>query len=157
GNGSRVRMFGSSLPLSSFQKDDRSLRVTYRLQMTEGETRHISFAIVFSPEGTGSAGRGYSLALDTDASAATTVAEYRRILSRALVMSPDRTINRGLQWAKVNTVRVQHRYRIGEAFTNDPPQDIVVIRDLAWYVLGSDYLTPLFSRNLLELAERFGF
>ena len=39
----------------------------------------------------------------------------------------------------------------------DPPQDIVVIRDLAWYVLGSDYITPEFSHHLLALAERHGF
>jgi hypothetical protein len=73
------------------------------------------------------------------------------------VFTPEPLINRGVQWAKVNMVRVQHRYRIGDGFTNDPPQDIVVIRDLAWYVLGSDYLTPGFSRNLLDLSREFAY
>ena len=55
---------------------------------------------------------------------------YARMLSRSFIFTPAPVINRGLQWAKVNTLRVQHRYRDGLAFTNDPPQDIVVIRDL---------------------------
>ncbi|HYQ86263.1 MAG TPA: amylo-alpha-1,6-glucosidase, partial [Bacteroidota bacterium] len=40
---------------------------------------------------------------------------------------------------------------------NDPPQDIVVIRDLAWYAFGSDYITPEFSANTLSIAERHAF
>ena len=62
------------------------------------------------------------------------------LLSRTLIVSPDPVVNRGMQWSKVTMERVRHRFRAGEAFTNDPPQDIVVMRDLAWYTLGMDSL-----------------
>ena len=52
--------------------------------------------------------------------------------------------------------RVEHLYRSGFAFTNDPPQDIVVMRDLAWFVLGSDYVTPQFSHKIIEFALKHG-
>ncbi|CUS91742.1 hypothetical protein JGI13_02011, partial [Candidatus Kryptonium thompsonii] len=65
-------------------------------------------------------------------------------------------INSGFQWAKVNMCRVEHFYRSGFAFTNDPPQDIVVMRDLAWFVLGSDYVTPQFSHKIIEFALKHG-
>ena len=68
-------------------------------------------------------------------------------------ITPSGTINRGIYWAKVNTLRVQHKFRSGYGFTNDPPQDIVVVRDLAWYIMGCDYISPLFSRKLIDLTE----
>jgi glycogen debranching enzyme len=51
---------------------------------------------------------------------------------------------------------VQHHYPAGYGFTNDPSQDIVVTRDAAWYNMGADYLTPEFSRGLLDLIAQHG-
>jgi glycogen debranching enzyme len=87
---------------------------------------------------------------------ADTVKAYEEILGRALLVTPNARINRGLQWAKANTVRVQHHYRHGTAFTNDPPQDIVVVRDCAWYGLGADWLTPDFTEAMYSLILRHG-
>lgn len=82
--------------------------------------------------------------------------EINKVLNNAFVFTPDKTINDGIQWAKVNMCRVEHLYRTGLAFTNDPPQDIVVMRDLAWFVLGSDYVTPNVSHELLKFALKYG-
>lgn len=82
--------------------------------------------------------------------------EIESVLGRTFIFTPNKTINSGIQWAKVNLCRVEHLYKIGFAFTNDPPQDIVVMRDLAWFVLGSDYVTPKFSHEMLKLALKYG-
>ncbi len=82
--------------------------------------------------------------------------EIESVLETAFIFTPEKIINSGIQWAKVNLCRVEHLYRIGFAFTNDPPQDIVVMRDLAWFVLGSDYVTPKFSHEMLKLALKYG-
>ena len=82
--------------------------------------------------------------------------ELNEILNTSYVFTPNAVINSGFQWAKVNMCRVEHFYRSGFAFTNDPPQDIVVMRDLAWFVLGSDYVTPQFSHKIIEFALKHG-
>ncbi len=82
--------------------------------------------------------------------------EINKVLEQTDIFTPDRIINSGIKWAKVNLCRVEHLYRIGFAFTNDPPQDIVVMRDLAWFVLGSDYVTPKFSHEMLKLGLKYG-
>jgi glycogen debranching enzyme len=85
-----------------------------------------------------------------------TIAAYESVLNTALLHTPDERINRGMQWAKANTVRVQHSYRLGAGFTNDPPQDIVVVRDCAWYGLGADWLTPEFVQSMYDLLLKYG-
>ncbi len=83
-------------------------------------------------------------------------AELKEVLDKTYIFTPERLINDGLQWAKVNMCRVEHLYKTGFAFTNDPPQDIVVMRDLAWFVLGSDYVMPKFSHKMIEFALKYG-
>lgn len=87
-------------------------------------------------------------------------AETRAALGRRLAVLraalPDPEVERAVHWAAVNMLRVQHRYPAGWGFTNDPPQDIVVVRDVAWYCLGSDWFTPDFSRAMQELVLRYG-
>ncbi len=84
------------------------------------------------------------------------LSEIEKILETASIFTPNKVINNGVKWAKVNMCRVEHLYRTGFAFTNDPPQDIVVMRDLAWFILGSDYVTPRFSHELVDFAFRYG-
>lgn len=91
-----------------------------------------------------------------EAALAGTVSAYEDMLNTTLLHTPDERINRGMQWAKANTVRVQHNYRLGAGFTNDPPQDIVVVRDCAWYGLGADWLTPDFVERMYELLVKYG-
>mgnify|MGYP001770781963 FL=1 len=150
-----VRVFSATIEPSQMKSDQRSLIVEYSFALSLGETLQVPFAFAFSSEGSSAAYETLREVSDARALLQRSMDEYDRLLSRTWLFSPHASINRGLQWAKVNMVRAQHRYRLGEGFTNDPPQDIVVIRDLAWYVLGSDYVTPAFSHALLRLAEQW--
>lgn len=155
GTPQEARVFWSTTPLHLCSSDDRSMVVEYSYQLQPGEILEIPFVFAFSPKGVERAlvaAQGDPKRVLEQARA-----EYADLLSRTHIVTPEPVINRGLQWAKVNTARVQHTYRIGEGFTNDPPQDIVVIRDLGWYVLGADYISPAFSRGLLDLAEKYAF
>jgi glycogen debranching enzyme len=150
------RVFGSVIPWSLCAKDDRELFTEYRIKVNSGKNIEIPFILSFSPYGEKEALLCFSKCLPARRLLEQAKENYRQLLSRSFIFTPEPIINRGLQWAKINTVRVQHRYRAGEGFTNDPPQDIAVLRDLAWYILGSDYLTPAFSKNMLDLALRHG-
>jgi len=150
-----ARVFGSAIPWGSFSADSTSLDAEYRVELHGGESRELCFALAFSPDGIEEALKGFrkvSGGVDIRQRASEAMDE---VLARSYVFTPDPLINRGLQWAKVNMIRVRHNYWTGESFTNDPPQDIVVIRDLGWFVLGSDYLLPEFSRRMLEGALRY--
>lgn len=140
---------------ATFSEPGRA-RLLYTLSLAAGEEVTLPFLLAASTDGIDDLRErlrlmpGWSEALDA------TVASYEEVLHRAWLRTPDLLINRGLQWAKANTVRVQHRYKQGAAFTNDPPQDIVVVRDCAWYALGSDWLTPGFSEAMYNLIMEHG-
>jgi len=81
----------------------------------------------------------------------TTVAHLSDILRIGEVMTPDRSINDGALWSKVNMRRVMARYAGGRAFTNEPGvSSNVVGRDAAWFVYGNDHFLTAFSRALLD-------
>lgn len=157
GSALETRIFGTSIPWTRCTSDDRSLVAEYTIHVEARKEVSLRCVLSFSPNGVEEAIASFQRCLDGDHILTQSISEYKNCLSRSHIVTPEPLINRGLQWAKVNTLRVQHRYRIGEAFTNDPPQDIVVVRDLAWYILGSDYLTPEFSRDLLGLTERYAY
>ena len=77
-------------------------------------------------------------------------------VSVSMVETPDAVINEGVFWSKVNMVKVTADYPEGKAFTNEPGiSSNVVGRDMAWFVYGSDYLYPYFSRRMLcKFAEK---
>ncbi len=155
GSPDEVRVFRSPVPWTRVTHDDASLSLEYAHVIPPGGELHLPFILSYSPEGL--AGVPNAAGAQAQALLDGSTQEYRSILARSSIATPSAVINRGIQWAKVNTVRVQHRYVSGFGFTNDPPQDIVVVRDVAWYVLGSDYVTPEFSRSLLDLCERHAF
>ena len=73
------------------------------------------------------------------------------MLDCARVLTPDRTINHGALWSKVNMRRVMGAYPQGAAFTNEPgTSSNVVMRDTAWFIYGSDHFMPEFSRRMIE-------
>ncbi|HLP17250.1 MAG TPA: hypothetical protein VK470_13390 [Bacteroidota bacterium] len=154
-NETERRRFGSLLPMTSCTVgDDRStISAEYQIIIGAHATEVYEFSFTFASLGSN------TRADDVPSGAELLEASreyYRTMIGRSQLITPDAQINRGMQWAAVNTARVQHRYRIGKAFTNDPPQDIVVLRDAAWYVLGSDYCSPAFSRELLECCLQYG-
>jgi len=40
---------------------------------------------------------------------------------------------------------------VGDAFSNNPPSDIVVGRDSVWYLAGSSYYAQPWSRQTVQL------
>lgn len=157
GNVQEARIFWADQTAHRSTSDDRSLQVEYEFGLVPNQNLEKAFVFAFSPDGMQQTYNTLQQCKSTETVIEWTLEQFDELLSRTEVVTPEPVINRGLQWAKVNTARVQHQFRIGEGFTNDPPQDIVVIRDLAWYLLGSDYMTPTFSRGLLKLAEDFAF
>jgi hypothetical protein len=82
---------------------------------------------------------------------AATSVYMEELLGRARVLTPDRVINQGAMWSKVNMRRVMGAYPQGRAFTNEPGMSSnVVMRDAAWFVYGCDHFLPEFSRGLLD-------
>ncbi|MDE3056383.1 MAG: hypothetical protein KGJ59_00300 [Bacteroidota bacterium] len=152
-----ARVFGSVFQFRSVSHDERTLQAEYTFTLRPKDYLFAPFVLSFSPEGVESALHGFLDSHDDEELLERSIHHYKELLSHALVVTPEPVINRGLQWAKVNMARVLHQYAVGEGFTNDPPQDIVVIRDLAWFVLGADYLLPDSSQRLLELAEKYAY
>lgn len=150
-----LRMLGSTILPASVQSGEQTLTVEYCVTLQPGEVMALPFVFAFSPDNPDAALRALQQCTQASAVLQQARQEYAALLARTHVFTPDALINRGLQWAKINTARVQHRYRIGVAFTNDPPQDIVVVRDVAWYVLGADYIAPTFTHEMLEMLNRF--
>jgi len=75
---------------------------------------------------------------------------FASVLTRAVVMTPDQNVNRGVLWAKANMLRTQLLAPTGWCFVNDPTRsNNSVGRDTAWFAFGSDYITPHFSRESL--------
>ncbi|MGA8663194.1 MAG: amylo-alpha-1,6-glucosidase [Candidatus Cybelea sp.] len=90
-----------------------------------------------------------------------TRARFDRLLSRAVLMTPDPEVNRGALWAKANMLRVELLAPTGWCFVNDPAKtNNSVARDTAWFAFGADFVTPDFVRESLlkyvELMERRG-
>lgn len=83
-------------------------------------------------------------------------AAIMRYLDTTRLWTPDPVVNRGYDWAKVNQLRMQEHYRWGQAFSNNPPSDVVVGRDSFWYLSGSSYYAQPWSKKLLHLWYREG-
>lgn len=110
----------------------------------------ITYALAASPKGTRGVRKVYAQAPALDQALARTRARYDSILNRAVVMTPDVEVNRGVLWAKANMVRTQLLSPTGWCFVNDPTRsNNSVGRDTAWFAFGSDYVTPDFSRESL--------
>ncbi len=123
----------------------------YRHRLAPGSRRRLAFALAASPSGA----RGARTALDRAPAAHTARAQTRRhfqkVLSRAVVVTPDATVNRGVLWAKANMLRTQLKAPTGWCFVNDPTRsNNSVGRDTASFGLGSDYVMPEFSRESLR-------
>ena len=52
-------------------------------------------------------------------------------------------------------LRIIKEYPQGWGSTNSPPSDILVSRDTSWFVHGFDYFLPGFSRDAIEVFNRF--
>lgn len=115
-----------------------------------GETGRVVFIEVFSELGEDVARTVYESAQDVDRALNATQAYYDQALSVTQVVTPEKTINDGAYWAKVNMLRVIAKYPYGVGFTNSPgTSPNIVGRDLAWFATGCDYLDPELSKEML--------
>ena len=115
-----------------------------------GQTERVAFIEVFSELGEASARDIYEAAQDIDGALRRTAHWYAQACGVSEILTPERTINDGAYWAKVNMLRVLARYPQGVAFTNAPGSSAAVVgRDLAWFCTGCDYLDPATSRAML--------
>jgi hypothetical protein len=156
GRDDEVRVFGTSEQSVTMSPTDRGFSRTYRVPVAPHDSTRASFRMAFSGKGERAALATYKKSPSPQVALDQAIDFYDDILARGIVRTPDATINRAIDWAKINTARVQHRFPAGFGFTNDPSQDIVVVRDAAWYILGSDYVTPNFSRGILEMIAAHG-
>lgn len=150
GKCSRVQYPG---PLADRVERGRNVHIAlfeHRHKIKPGKTVELTFVLAGSPKGR----RGVRSVLDAAPSATQalerTRERYDRILRRAVVMTPDAEVNRGVLWAKANMLRTQLLAPTGWCFVNDPTRsNNSVARDTAWFSFGSDYVTPDFSRESL--------
>ena len=115
-----------------------------------GASQSLAFIEVFSERGEAAAREIYAQAQDAAAILARTNEHYRTVLGISQVLTPEKLINDGAYWAKVNMMRVIAHYPQGYAFTNSPGSSSAVVgRDLAWFSYGCDYLLPDIVREML--------
>jgi hypothetical protein len=127
----------------------------YRLDVAPGARETLRIAVVFHKDGDDfSKPVLEQLLADPDALPATE-RYYAERLADARFLTPSAVVNRGVVWAKTNMLRVIKEYPQGWGSTNSPPSDILVSRDTSWFVHGYDYLLPSFSRDAIELFNRF--
>jgi hypothetical protein len=144
------REIKSNFVFDELDFDGERLRCVQSVKVNPNETKDVLLAFSIGRFEIGELGKFY------DEIFKFSLSEMEKILKTASIFTPNKTINNGVKWAKVNMCRVEHLYKTGFAFTNDPPQDIVVMRDLAWFILGSDYVTPKFSHELANFALKYG-
>ena len=158
GRESEARVLGAAIDLVDSRLDARTAELTYRVTLGAHEEREVPFILVISNRGVDDAVVRYRESAAEEPRAVLTLTEqqFGRVLNMSDILTPDPVITRAIRWAKINTLREQRAYPIGNCFTNDPPQDILVVRDIAWFSVGSDYMTPDFSRGAMELVRDYG-
>lgn len=156
GREQEVRVIGGTLPFDVHFFSKRGASLTYSVTLEPGEEREEAFVMVIGSHGADRALAELEDALDYRTVFQHTRENMARVVATADLWTPDALINRAVRWAKVNIAREQKSYPCGPGFTNDPPQDVLVVRDAAWFALGTDYLAPEFSTGMLDLISRHG-
>ncbi len=152
-----ARVLGAPIaPLTCRMVAPSRVRLTYRLLVHAGSSETLPIVLTFSPTGLPAARTKWQDLQDCEQVLARTKATVAGQLARCELFTPSALINRGLGWGKVNTFRVMDRYAGGLGFTNDPPQDIVVVRDAAWYALGASYLDADFVEGMWATINDHG-
>ncbi|HEV3153357.1 MAG TPA: amylo-alpha-1,6-glucosidase [Candidatus Baltobacteraceae bacterium] len=109
------------------------------------------FVLTFSLEGEKDARAAFGSLPPAEDALEKTAEHYEIILNRAVVVTPDPEVNRGVLWAKANMLRSQSLTQQGWCFVNDPTRsNNSVGRDTAWYANGCDYVMPGFSKEILR-------
>jgi hypothetical protein len=127
----------------------------YRILVEPGARETMRLAIVYDRRGRDAAKATFDHLLADKRALHETQRYYATALADARFMTPSPVVSRGVVWAKCNMLRVIKEYPQGWGSTNSPPSDILVSRDTSWFVHGFDYFLPKFSRDAIELFNRF--
>jgi hypothetical protein len=127
----------------------------YAIDVAPGAREDLRLAVVFHKDGDAASKPVLEQLLADGTALHETQRYYARALADARLLTPSPLVNRGSVWAKVNMLRVIKEYPQGWGSTNSPPSDILVSRDTSWFVHGYDYLLPQFSRDAIDLFNRF--
>ena len=127
----------------------------YCVEVLPGARESLRMAVVFHKDGDEHSKPVLEQLLGDDDALPATERYYASQLRDARFLTPSALINRGVVWAKTNMLRVIKEYPQGWGSTNSPPSDILVSRDTSWFVHGYDYFLPKFSRDAIELFNRF--
>jgi hypothetical protein len=127
----------------------------YVIAVEPGARESLRVAVVFHKDGDAASKPVLEQLLGDETALHETQRYYAQHLADARLMTPSPLVNRGVVWAKVNMLRVIKEYPQGWGSTNSPPSDILVSRDTSWFVHGYDYFLPQFSRDAIELFNRF--
>ena len=127
----------------------------YRLAVAPGARESLRLAVVFHKDGKERARPGLEGLLHDPKALHETQRYFSTKMADARLMTPSPQISRGIVWAKANMLRVIKEYPQGWGSTNSPPSDILVSRDTSWFVHGFDYFLPKFSRDAIEVFNRF--
>ncbi|MGH7709224.1 MAG: amylo-alpha-1,6-glucosidase, partial [Vulcanimicrobiaceae bacterium] len=119
-------------------------------RLRPGEIASFYFMLSVGLAGRVAAERVFRSCPTADEALARTNAHYDEVLNRAVVLTPDFDVNRGVLWAKANMLRTEVLSPTGWSFVNDPTRsNNSVGRDTAWFAFGADYITPEFARESL--------
>ena len=127
----------------------------YAINVAPGARESLRLAVVFNRKGDALAKPALEQLLGDTAALHQTQRFYAKQLSYARFMTPSPEISRGAVWAKTNMMRIVKEYPQGWGSTNSPPSDILVSRDTSWFVHGFDYFMPQFSRDSLDVFNKF--
>ena len=127
----------------------------YRLRVAPGVPERLRIAVVFDGRGLEHALAKFDALIDDPLALDDTERYYADALADARFMTPSPAIDRGVVWAKTNMLRIIKEYPQGWGSTNSPPSDILVSRDTSWFVHGFDYFLPQFSRDALDVFDRY--
>ncbi len=119
-------------------------------RLKPGERASFFFTLSFSVRGTEAARDVLASLPDAKTALTRTHEHYHQALGRAVLMTPESQVNRGVLWAKANMLRVQLLTQQGWCFVNDPTRsNNSVGRDTSWYAFGGDFVSPHFTREAL--------
>jgi hypothetical protein len=127
----------------------------FRVSVAPGARETLRVAIAHDVRGESAARATFDEILNDPLALHETQRYFGRTLADARFLTPSPVVSRGVVWAKANMLRIIKEYPQGWGSTNSPPSDILVSRDTSWFVHGFDYFLPQFSRDAIELFNRF--
>ncbi|HET6893966.1 MAG TPA: amylo-alpha-1,6-glucosidase [Candidatus Baltobacteraceae bacterium] len=127
----------------------------YRITVPPGARESLRLAVVFHKDGEAQSRPVLEQLLHDPKALHETQRYFSAKLADARFMAPSPAISRGVVWAKANMLRIIKEYPNGWGSTNSPPSDILVSRDTSWFVHGFDYFLPQFSRDAIEVFNKF--